>query len=79
MKIWVTEILAVDPLDGELKRWCGQDIQAPTFNLAVEYCQLNGLGYLKVLGELISEIPCKEGTYEADMDNIIHYDNAQDN
>ena len=46
---------------------------------AQEYCELNGLGYCKVVGELIAEIPCKEGTYEPDFNNMIDYENIGNN
>lgn len=79
MKIWLTEIMAIDPNDGKLKKWCGPDIKAFTPTLAEQYCQQNGLGYCKVIGELVREIGCKKGTYEPDFDNIIDYETPNDN
>lgn len=79
MKIWITELIAIDPLTGELKKWGGDDIKAPTHELAQEWCQLNGKGYLKVIGELVAEIPCKKGTYEPDFDNMVDYDYISSN
>lgn len=75
MKIWLTELTAIDPITGRLKKWCGDEVKAPTQQLAEEWCQLNGKGYLKVVGELIAEIPCKEGTYEPDFKNMVNYEN----
>lgn len=74
MKKWATEIKAIDPKTGELKKWCG--IEVPGINLedAELYCQNNGLGYCKVIGELIAEIPCKDGTYEPDFESTIDYE-----
>lgn len=57
MKIFLTELKAIDPIDQELKTWCGPNIEAETFELAEQYCQDNGLGYCTVIGELIQEIP----------------------
>jgi hypothetical protein len=74
MKLWVTEIMATDPKTGELKKWCGPEVPGINLQTAEEYCQSNGLGYCKVIGELICEIPCKEGTYEPDFNNMIDYD-----
>lgn len=79
MKIWVTEIKAICPIDGGLKTFGGPNIKAPSRQLAHEYCQNNGLGYCSITGELISEIPCKEGTYEPDWDNMVDYENIQSN
>lgn len=78
MKIWITEIKALDPASGEMKTWGGDNVEAPTFEMAQNWCNENK-GYLKVIGELIAEIPCKAGTYEADFSKIIDYDNKQNN
>lgn len=74
MKLWVTEIRAIDPRTGGMKKWCGPNV--PGINLidAERYCQENGLGYCKVIGELIAEIPCKEGAYEPDFKNMVDYE-----
>ena len=40
-----------------MKLWGGPNIEAETQKAAEEYCQENGLGYCKVIGELIEEIP----------------------
>lgn len=53
---WVTEITAVDPLDGSLKRWIGPNVPGDTESEANEYCQMNGLGYCRVIGKIISEV-----------------------
>lgn len=45
---WLTEIYAKCPIDGTIKKFCGQHIEAPTRKLAHQYCQQNGLGYLFV-------------------------------
>lgn len=55
MKTWLTEIRAIDPIDGELKTWAGPKIQAETFEDAEKCCEENGLGYCVVIGELIFE------------------------
>lgn len=78
MKLWCTEIRALDAMTGEMKTWGGDTIEAPTFNLAQQWCNENK-GYLKVIGELVAEIPCKENTYEPDWKNKIDYDNIQNN
>ena len=78
MKLWCTEIKALEAATGEMKTWCGDNIEAPTWRLAQEWCD-NNKGYLKVVGELIAEIPCKENSYEADFDKIIDYEIIQNN
>ena len=59
MKTFVTEIWATDPnaLDSRLVKWCGPNVLGNTHEEAEQYCQKNGLGYCKVMGELIEEIP----------------------
>lgn len=79
IKQWVTELKAISPIDGELKRFCGPHVPGFTKKLAEEYCQNNGLGYLFVIGELIAEIPCKSGTFEPDFSKQINYDTPQKN
>lgn len=78
MKIWLTEIKALDPFTNEMKTWGGDNVEAPTFKMAQQWCNENK-GYLKVIGELIAEIPCKEGTYEADFSKTVDYENTQNN
>jgi hypothetical protein len=62
MKHWGTYIEAIHPITGELVLWCGPTIAAPSKRLAQQYCEDNGLGYCKVDGELIMDVPCKAGT-----------------
>lgn len=78
MKKWCTEIKALDACTGEMKTWAGDEVEAPTYELAQEWCN-NNKGYLKVIGELITEIPCKKGTYEADFSKMVDYENIQNN
>ena len=56
MKKWTTEIQAIDPFDLELKTWMGPIIESPSLEDAERYCQENGLGYCKIIGEFIEEI-----------------------
>lgn len=73
MRRWATEIRAIHPYTGHLVTWEGDVVLAPTMKLAQDWCDTHK-GYLKVIGELIAEIPCKIGTYEPDWDNRIDYD-----
>ncbi len=75
MKQYLTEIKAIDPVDGEIKTFAGPNVPGITFADAEVYCQNNGLGYCKVIGELVAEIPCKPGSYEPDWDGQVDYDN----
>lgn len=74
MKQWCTEIKAIDPIDGEMKKWGGPNVPGISQKDAEQYCQANGLGYCSINGELIAEIPCKKGTYEPDFENTIDYE-----
>ena len=78
MKIWCTEIKALEASTGAMKTWGGDYVKAPTMELAQQWCDENK-GYLKVVGELVAEIPCKEGTYEPDWNNMIDYDVIKNN
>lgn len=74
MKQWVTEIKALQASTGEMKTWGGEHISAPTAELAQQWCDENR-GYLKVIGELVAEIPCIPGTHDPDFGNMIDYEN----
>jgi len=65
LRIWLTEIKAICPVDGRLKTFGGPHIEAPSLKLAQEYCQSNGLGYCRVIGELIDD----ENDYEKIQSN----------
>lgn len=79
MRMWITRIWAIDPVDNKMKSWCGPNVPGINHDDAVQYCQQNELGYCAVLGELVAEIPCKEGTHEPDMDKMVDYDSIQNN
>ncbi|MBL7882558.1 MAG: hypothetical protein JNL69_00700 [Bacteroidia bacterium] len=79
MKTWTTRIFAKCAETGEMTEFCGQNIKAPSQNLAHEYCQTHGLGYLHISDELIMEIPCKPNSFEPDWDNAVDYDLPQQN
>lgn len=79
MKKWTTEIFAKHNVHGEITKFCGPHVEAPTLELARQWC-IKNCGYLHVTGhELVMEIPCKPGTWEADWDKAIDYDNTQNN
>lgn len=60
MDLYVTEIKAFSPKNNEVKTYCGPHVPGISFTNAQEYCENNGLGYCKVVGLLIAEIPCDE-------------------
>lgn len=76
MKKWVTEILAIDPVDGQLKRWMGPFIEAPTQELAQEWCNNNYMGFLRVGDELVAEIPCDDDGGNIKWGEMIDYTKA---
>lgn len=73
MKLWCTEIRALEASTGEMKTWCGENVPGLTMKMAQKWCDENK-GYLKVVGCLVSEIPCKQGTLDPDWDNRRDYD-----
>ena len=71
---WGTEIQALDPKTKELKTYGGPNVPGFMRVAAEQYCQRNGLGYCKVLDELVAEIPCKEGSFTPDFGGTIDYE-----
>ena len=62
MKKWMTHIWAKAPhADGEMREFIGPVIEAPTAELASQWCQSNGLGYCYVGNECVAEIPFANG------------------
>ena len=49
-------IVAIDPKDGTLKKWNGPEISAPDRKTAEAYLELSGLGYCRLIGELLLEL-----------------------
>lgn len=56
MKKYLTEIRAVSSKDGELHTYAGPEVPGISFKDAEDYCQRNGLGYCKVIGEYIADV-----------------------
>lgn len=79
MKTWCTTIYAKCAVTGEMKKYCGPNIQAFTPGLARAWADNNGLGYCHIDGELESEIPCKAGTYDPDFSKQINFSSYQEN
>ena len=74
MNHYTTEIEAINPLTGLITLWCGPNIPAISFSDAEDYCQRNGLGYCRVTGLLMEEIPTmRDGT--ADRSKKVSYEN----
>lgn len=77
MKLWGTSIFAIHNITGELKEFCGENVKAPTKELAIEWCRIHA-GHLHVTDQIVAEIPCKNG-YEPDWSNMIDYEQIQNN
>lgn len=77
MKIWLTEIKALEARTGKkMATWAGENVEAPTFELAQQWCDKNK-GYLKVVGELVAEVPFENG--KADFSKMVDYENIKNN
>ena len=75
MPLYCTTIYAISPSHGEMTEYCGPHINAISPAMARQYCEENGLGYCHINGDiLVAEIPCKPGTFEADFDKQVDYD-----
>lgn len=68
MSLYVTEIKALDPKTGEMKTWGGPNVPGISFATAEQYCEQNGLGYCKVIGRLVAEIPAETPGLEGMID-----------
>ena len=77
MDLYSTTIKAISHIDGELKTYVGPNVPGISFADAQNYCENNVLGYCKVDGLLVAEIPCKEGTYEPDWNKMVDYENKR--
>ena len=55
MKTFITEIWALDYKTGKFELWSGPEIEAPDMDGAQTFCDENGFGYCKVIGEKLSE------------------------
>jgi hypothetical protein len=56
-KLWVTSIEAKCVKTGEMHKFMGPYVPGFSFEDAEKYCQANGLGYCRVVGEFIKETP----------------------
>ena len=66
--------MAIDPIDGQMKKWSGPYIDGISIYEAEQYLQANGLGYCMIDGELIAEIPCVGGTFNPDFIGMVDYE-----
>jgi len=82
MRTFSTYIKAINPNTGELCKFCGPNIQAPSKQWAREYCDNSGIGwgYLFIDDEIIETIPCKTGSdFEVDFSKRVDYYTARKN
>lgn len=72
---FVTEIDAINPATGEMCKWQGPHIEAISESHARIICDTTGLGYCKVVGRLVAEIDCGDGTIDTNFERIADYSN----
>lgn len=77
-QLYCTEIRAINPVTGQLSTWAGPNVPGISFKTAEEYCQQNGLGYCKVIGRAIAEIPTDKN-YNPIMEKMINLDTINSN
>lgn len=68
MKLFITTIQAIDPLDGELKEWSGPKVEASTWEEAEQKC-IDNLGYCRVVGEFVREIGWNSALFANNIEN----------
>ncbi len=56
MKIWLTEIRAINPVTGHLTTYCGDEIEAITKEEAQIKLNNSERSYMKIVGELVCEV-----------------------
>jgi hypothetical protein len=78
MKLWITQIHALDPVDGSYKQWSGPKVPGETSEEAIEYCRNNGFGYCEVIGEWVEDIPYTDPT-DTTFDVNFNYELTSDN
>ena len=69
MKLWTTEIWAYRMGKKELRKWQGPNVPGIDIADAQRYCNENGLGYCRVVSELIAEVDEETGD-RVDYDNL---------
>ena len=79
MPIFCTEMKVWDIIFNQFVTIEGQRIEAPTWQLAEEILIKEDLRWLKITGELISEIPCKKKSFKPDWEHGIDYKKIQQN
>lgn len=65
---WVTVLRAQDPETKEMKTWAGPTVPGLSMEDAQHWCGRNGMGYLKVTGELVAEVD--EDGRETDYESV---------
>ena len=73
-KWYVTEIRAIHPVRNEMAVFEGPYVPGISPKDAQDYCNDN-IGYCKVLGVLVCEIPTKEDGITPDWEREINFDN----
>lgn len=71
---YLTQIRAECAFIGEMKTFAGPNVPGISFADAEEYCKRNGMWYCKVVGRLVADIPCKDGSYEPDYEKMVDYE-----
>lgn len=56
MNVYLTEVTSECPVTGELKTYRGPNAYGISFADAREYCDRNGMGYCRIVGEIVLEV-----------------------
>lgn len=56
MPLYTTQLFARNVTTGEMEVFQGMPVEAPSWELAHEFCVNNGFGYLQITGKLEMEI-----------------------
>lgn len=74
IRLWCTEFMAIRVSDGALVKYGGPPVPGVNWVDAQNWCHENA-GHLVVIGELVEEVPCFDGTRIPDFENSINYQN----
>ena len=78
MKKWATIFYAINSVSGELEKFGGKHVKAPTYELAVAWCRKYAI-HLHVIGELVAEIPTKKDGITPDWSKKTEYEKTMQN
>lgn len=76
MKAYLTEATLVCPTTGDLLTYRGPNAFGISFEDAQDYCERNGFGYCRVIGQIVSEVPTLPDGITPDWDSEVDFEKS---